>query len=188
MVKAIIFDCFGVLTTDGWLPLKQRLFGHDQSLFKRAGELNQQSDIGAISYRSFLDQVAKLAGLPVSEIAYAIENNVANEPLFEYIKTLKPTYKIGILSNAAENWLSELFTKDQLAPFDAMSLSCETGFIKPDPRAFKAIADQIGELPDNCLLIDDQERYCDGARQANMPAILYKSVDDLKNQLKQYFQ
>jgi len=184
MIKAIIFDCFGVLTTDGWLPVKQRLFGHDPALFEKAGELNMRSDTGAIGYQAFLHGVAKLASRPVSEIRHAIENNVANGPLFDYIKTLKPTYKIGLLSNAAENWLDELFSKEQLEPFDAVSLSCESGFVKPDKRAYETIANQLGELPKDCLLIDDQERYCDGARQAGMSAVLYKNLADLKQQLQ----
>lgn len=188
MVKAIIFDCFGVLTTDGWLPLKQRLFGHDIKLLEHAGELNKQTDAGAISYQTFLDKVAKLSGQSANEIAHAIENNIANDPLFGYIKTLKPAYKIGMLSNVAENRLDEMFSEDQLAPFDAISLSCESGFVKPDPRAFKAIADQLGESPENCLLIDDQKRYCEGAAQVGMPAIIYKNLDDLKSQLNQKLQ
>lgn len=188
MISAIIFDCFGVLTTDGWLPLKQRLFGHDQKLFERAGELNRQSDVGTISYQTFLQEVSKLANRPVGEITHAIENNVANVPLFDYIKTLKSTYKIGMLSNAAENWLNELFNDDQLAPFYAASLSCETGLVKPDPKAYQSIAKLLNVPITDCLLIDDQQRYCDGARQAGMPAMLYKDLDGLIIGLKQRLQ
>src|SRR5690348_2888052 len=62
MIKAIVFDCFGVLTSDGWLPFKKKYFGHDSALTEEATSLNKQVDAGLISYDDFVPAVAKLAG------------------------------------------------------------------------------------------------------------------------------
>lgn len=185
MIKAVIFDCFGVLTTEGWLPFKEQQFGHDKALSEQASALNRQSNVGLISHEQFVEKVAELANLSVNGVNEAIEVNVPNQELFTYIaERLKPNYKIGMLSNAAANWLTELFNKDQIALFDVISLSYEAGITKPDPLSYEKIAGELGVEPGECVFIDDQERHCTGAREAGMQAILYKDFDQMKAELE----
>jgi putative hydrolase of the HAD superfamily len=114
-----------------------------------------------------------------------LDKNLPNEALFEYIETvLKPKYKVGMLSNAGADWLSELFTEDQLALFDATALSYETGITKPDTAAYQAIADTLDVGPAECVFVDDQERHCTGAREAGMQAILFKGFEQFKADLE----
>ncbi len=184
MITAVIFDCFGVLTSDGWLPFKNKYLGHDQQLMQEASDLSKQSDSGLISYHDFVSGVAKLAQLPTAEAYSQIENNVADSELFAYIKTLKPKYKVGMLSNAAENWLGEMFSPTQLALFDAVALSYETGFIKPQPQSYHMIADRLGVAVEECVLVDDQERYCTGANDIGMQSVWFKSTEQAIADLK----
>jgi putative hydrolase of the HAD superfamily len=185
MVKAIIFDCFGVLATEGWLQFKEQQFGHDKALNDEVSELNRQSNAGLISHEEFVAEVAKLANLSVKDIHAAIEVNVPNRQLFDYIRgSLKPKYKIGMLSNAASNWLSKLFSQDQIALFDVINLSYEAGITKPDPRSYEQTADALGVEPMECVFIDDQERHCTGATDAGMKAILYKDFSQMKAELE----
>ena len=185
MVKAIIFDCFGVLTTDGWLPFKQQHFEGNDQLWQQATDLNKQFDSGLISYEDFARQIGDLAGVSAKEVLRAIEGNVANERLFEYIREeLAPHYRLGILSNAGGNWLDRLFTPEQLQLFSATTLSYQTGFIKPDPRAYQAILDSLHAAAEECLFIDDQERYCTAAKEVGMQAVVYTSVEKLRSDLQ----
>jgi putative hydrolase of the HAD superfamily len=184
MVKAIIFDCFGVLLTEGWLPFKQQYFGGNSELFEQASELRRQVDAGLLGYQDFLQQIAKLAGVPATTIRQAIEGNAPNNELFAYIATeLKPHYKIGMLSNAGSNRVKELFTAEQLALFDEISLSFESGVVKPEPEAYRAMAEKLGVAPEEAIFIDDQERHCGGADAAGMQAILYKNIEQLHAEL-----
>lgn len=186
MVRAIIFDCFGVLTTDGWLPFKRQHFSGDKSLEAEATAYNRQMDAGLISYDDFAEAIARLAGVEIADAKAAIEGNVTDDELFDYIaKELKPHYKIGMLSNAGVNWLHELFSDTQCALFDAVALSYETGYVKPDARAYQTIAERLGVAPEDCVFIDDQERYCTAAKEQGMQAIWYQSLDDCKRQLDQ---
>jgi HAD superfamily hydrolase (TIGR01509 family) len=184
MIRAIIFDCFGVLTTDGWLPFKIRHFGHDPKLLQEATDINKRADSGLIGSQEFIAEIAKLAGVPTSEAQQALHTNVPNEPLFDLIKSLKPSYKIGMLSNASGDWTSELFTPEQVALLDAVSLSYATGVMKPHPRAYEAIAEQLGYDVSQCIFIDDQERYCTGAREIGMPAIWYQNFEQCQADLQ----
>jgi HAD superfamily hydrolase (TIGR01509 family) len=185
MIKAIIFDCFGVLTSEGWLPFKAERFGDDVGLHQQATELNRQADAGLITHEEFVKSVATLAGIPETELNAALNMNVPNQPLFTYIaEKLKPDYKLGLLSNAATNWLEELFTGKQIELFDAISLSYEEGVPKPHPAAYEKIAGQLGIGLEECVFIDDQERHCRGAREAGMRAILYKDFEQMKSELE----
>lgn len=188
MIKAIIFDCFGVLTTDSWLPFKAKYFGHDPSLMEQATNLNKQTNAGLISYNDFLQAVAALAGTTASEAHLDIANNIPNKPLFKYIKELKDGYKIGMLSNAADNWLEVLFSPSEAAVFDVVALSYEMGFVKPDPRAYRVVVERLGVSLDECVFIDDQERQCVGAREVGMHAITYRDVDQVQADLGKLIQ
>jgi len=184
MIKAIIFDCFGVLTTDGWLPFKHHHFGYEGPAFDQATELAHRAETRILSYDMFIARVAHMAHISADQAYHEIQRNVANKALFEYIEQeLRPKYKLGILSNVADNQLPVLFGKDQLALFDATALSYEIGAIKPEPKAYEVAATRLGMLPEECVFIDDQVAYCEGARAVGMEAVAYKSVPDLKGRL-----
>lgn len=184
MIKAIVFDCFGVLASDGWLPFRDSHFGSDPLKFEKVIEVNKKVDAGIIKYDDFIAQVAALAGVSDAAARRDIENNIPDEALFEYIKSeLKSSYKIGMLSNAADDWLNEMFTPDQVELFDAVALSFEIGAIKPDERAYQTIANRLGVELSECIFIDDQPKYCEGAIRAGMKAIVFKNVEQMKPEL-----
>ncbi|MDB5166100.1 MAG: HAD-superfamily hydrolase, subfamily variant 3 [Candidatus Saccharibacteria bacterium] len=183
MIRAIVFDCFGVLCTDGWLPLKREYFGHDQELFDQAGDMNKQVDAGLADYEDFLSSVADMASIKKEEVRTRIEANPPNQELFDLIKTLKAHYKIGILSNAGANWLPDIFTPEQLELFDAVALSYETGVNKPGQAAYQTIAERLGVEPEECLFTDDQPAFCEAAAATGMQAIVFTSVEQFKKDL-----
>lgn len=183
MIKAIVFDCFGVLTSDGWLPFAEKYFGNSPILKKEAHILNRQVDSGLLDYDSFVHSVAKLAAVDVALAYKDIEDNVANLPLFEYVAELKKQYKLGILSNAGADWLNELFKPEQIALFDATALSFELGVTKPHPKAYHVICDRLGVLPEEAVFIDDIERYVTGAKDIGMQGVWYKNLQQLKDEL-----
>ncbi len=181
MIKAIVFDCFGVLASDGWLPFRDSHFSSDPDKFDKVIAINKDVDAGIIKYDDFIAQVADLAGVSDSDARKDIENNIPDAELFEYINSnLKPSYKIGMLSNAADDWLDEIFTPDQVELFDAVALSFEIGAIKPDERAYQTITSRLGVDISECIFIDDQPKYCEGAVKAGMQAVLYKNVEQMK--------
>lgn len=185
MVKAILFDCFGVLTSDGWIPFKRRHFAHDPQLNQQATDLNKQANAGFIDAAAFIKGIAELADVPQQQVRRVLENNVADEDLFEYIRTtLRPHYKLGMLSNAGANMLGDLFTSRQIDMFDEIALSFETGHVKPEQQAYEQLAGRLGVEPGECIFVDDQERHCAGAEAAGMRAIVYKDFEQFKAQLE----
>jgi putative hydrolase of the HAD superfamily len=184
MIKAVIFDCFGVLTTDGWIAFKYRHFKKDQDLLAKAIKLNSQANSARISHREFVTKVGEFVGMPANQVEQEINSNVANEELFGYIKTLKLKYKIGLLSNAAANWLKELFSEEQISLFDAIDLSYESGVVKPEEQSYVHVAEQLNVNTSECVFIDDQDKHCEGARRAGMQAIRYENIEQMKKDLE----
>ena len=185
MIKAVIFDCFGVLATDDWLPFKKAHFGHDQELFDRASEVNQQSNAGLITYDQFVQEIADMAEVDTQKVQKALRSNTPNEELFEYIRKLKPDYKIGMLSNSSSNWLNDIFTEEQVALFDSTILSYMVHTAKPDPKIYEAAADDLQVSTEECVFIDDQERYATAANDVGMTGVTYKTFEQVKADLEQ---
>ncbi len=184
MIKAIIFDVYGVLVTDGWHPFKFKYFKDDPEKDAEASRLNDLTNKGALGYQEFLQTVGELAGVKAREVQGELSKNAPNLQLFDYISTLKPTYKIGLLSNAAENRLDRLFTPGQYKQFDATVLSCDIAANKPEASAYSAIADKLGCELSECVFVDDIKRYVDGAIGVGMQAILYKFPEQVISDIR----
>lgn len=184
MVKAVIFDFFGVLVTESWKAFRTTHFSHDPALLEQVTEISNRADAGLISHQEEIRLTAELSGLPAQEVARQISLNTPNQPLLTYIGKLKRHYKIGLLSNASANWLDRMLTPEQLALFDVINLSFEVGFIKPDPRAYGAIAEKLGVEPGECILVDDNQRQCAGGADAGMKTVLYKDFEQAKADLE----
>jgi putative hydrolase of the HAD superfamily len=184
-IKAVIFDCFGVLTRDGWLPFREKYFSDKPDLYEKATTSNHRVNAGLHSYKDFIHELANMAILTEAETRAAIEDNPPNEPLFTYIRDeLKPRYKLGFLSNAGANWLDDIFQPWQVALFDEILLSYQIAATKPDPIMYETIAYRLGVMPEECVFIDDQARFCEGARAVGMQAIVYESTDQVTADLE----
>lgn len=185
MIKAIIFDCFGVLAEDGWLPFKRKFIGDNAELARDVADLGKQSDYGMIDYESHLEQVAELVGVNRAELSSALGRKVPNEELFAYIKSeLRPQYKIGLMSNANYDVTRELFTPEQAELIDASVMSFESRMVKPDERMYMLIAERLGVAPEECIFVDDVERYCTAAEYLGMKGIIYQSLPQLQREIK----
>jgi HAD superfamily hydrolase (TIGR01509 family) len=183
-LKAIIFDCFGVLVEASLEPFYGKYFGNDTEKLLKAKSLANESNVGRITYEAFVVELAKLAQIPTNTARQFLDTNPPNIKLMGYIRDeLRSKYKIGFLSNASDNWLNELFTPEQLSLFDDIVLSFQHKMAKPDSAIFRLAAQRLNIEPADCLLVDDVEGYCAGAREAGMQALCYTSLQQLKDML-----
>ena len=184
-IKAIIFDCFGVLVKDSMNLFCDTYLSDAPEAVAEIRRLDHLSTEGKMTWNELLDEIVRLSGVNRDEVIRVLDINPPNLPLFDYIaKELKPHYKLGFLSNAADDWLKELFTADQLALFDDFVLSYQHNMRKPDTAIFELAANRLGVLPSESILIDDVEVYCQGAREVGMSAIQYISPDQTKSDIE----
>lgn len=83
-------------------------------------------------------------------------------------------YRLGLLTNGSEGQQRDKLALTGLdGAFDAVCVSEQIGFQKPDRRAFLAVARALGVEAAECLFVgDDVERDVEGARSAGMRALL----------------
>ena len=182
MIKAIIFDCFGVLTEDSWHVFRT---GLPDGPKQTCQDLMQQYSSGFLNRDEFLKGVSLQTGKSLEEISTILSSkHHKNTQLLDYISSLKKQYKISILSNIANNWIrDELLSSNDQSLFDDMLFSFEVGITKPDKRIFELACQRLGVRPDEAVLVDDIESYCLAAKEFGMKAIVYKGFEDMKDQL-----
>lgn len=189
MIKAIIFDCFGVLTTEGFRVFCDQYFKDSPEKKAAAQAAMDQLSLGNMQYDEFHKKLAQLANVDRKTVDDYLSGNKPNQPLFEYIRdSLKPKYKIGMLSNTGADWLDQLFTPEQIALLDNVIQSYKLGMAKPDPRIYEAAARNLDVRPSECVMIDDIARYCQAARDTGMQAILYQDFAQMKTELEKILE
>src|SRR4051812_3957844 len=185
MIKAIIFDCFGVLTTSGFRVFRDKYFENEPQKHRLALDLMAQQNLGLLTYKHFIKQMSDLAKVPEAKVQEYMDENKSNEPLFDFIRSqLQPKYKIGLLSNAGNNWLKELFSEKDIKLFNDTVLSYEVGYIKPDPSIYILAAKRLHVEPSECVFIDDNPGHCHAAKEIGMKSIYYEDFSQFKRDIE----
>ncbi len=182
MVRAIIFDCFGVLTADRW---KEFVLTLPEAQRQPARELNRAYGSASLSKVEFLESVQQLTGKQPTDIDQLLDNeSTKNNDLLKLIASFKPRYKISLLSNVGSNWIRDRFlTLEEQHLFDDFTFSYQVRMTKPDPRMFELAAERLGVPVKDCVLVDDVEYYGDVARQLGMQFVLYQNFDQARTDL-----
>ena len=185
MIRGIVFDCFGVLTADLWHEFLADLPENVDT--QAIIEVHRAYNAGRITKKESHDQILTLAGKEFTEMEDMGHRDVAkNTSLLRYIQELAKTYKIGLLSNAATNWVRDSFlTKEEQALFNTMVLSYEVGFNKPDQKMYATVCDRLELLPSEILYVDDMLPYCEAAASLGMQAIQYLNFEQCKEAIEE---
>lgn len=187
MIKAIIFDCFGVLVGRGFEET-YRIAGGDPAADKEfINDILGQANLGMISDDGFHDAMTGKLGISLADWRHAvITAEQSNEELLNYIKDLHGDYKMAILSNAnsgvverriGTRWIQECF--------DAVVVSADVGMVKPDPEIYKYTSDQLGVDPDECIFVDDRSIFLGAAEELGIKTVLYEDFPQAKAEIDQ---
>lgn len=186
MIRAIVFDCFGVLVGQGFDATYARAGGdpaRDKLFIK---DLLGAASLGVVSSEQMVGQIC--TQLNITPTVWAAAVHAMEQPdteLIEYIQqTLKPRYKVAILSNANVGVLQRKFSSAQLDVFDAIVVSAEEGMVKPNPDIYHLTADRLGVEPADCIFTDDSAGHCQAATAVGMTAIHYSHFQQFKTDLE----
>jgi putative hydrolase of the HAD superfamily len=185
VIKAVIFDFFGVLAIRGTVSFRKAFLADDPEKNKRAEALNDELARGNLSYDGFIDGLADLGGISREKVLEYTEDYQPNQELLDYAKKrLKPKYKIGIISNAGEDWVLQILGKENLKLFDDIVLSYKVKAIKPEPQIYELSAKNLNVKEEESVFVDDILRYCEGAEQVGMNSVWYKDFPQMKDELE----
>lgn len=172
MIKALIFDCFGVLYWDD-LNRIYNLVSPDK--FQDLNDIIHACDHGYITREDFLNQVGALAGISVEAVVAVIHDKQRrNEPMIARVRELKKHYKIGLLTNMGPGTIEDVFSETERAElFDSVVISSEVGMIKPSRDIFELANERMGIPSADTIFIDDRPVNTDGAEIVGMKTILF---------------
>lgn len=186
MIKAIIFDCFGVLAGSGFKDIYRQAGGDLSKDSVFLDDVLATANKGFMSSRDMHQKVADRIGMTYDVWYQTVsKGEQPNQELLNYIAELKKKYKTAILSNANVGTMERKFTSDQLALFDAVVVSAEVGLMKPNAEIYQNTADKLGVETAECVFTDDSQDYCLAAEATGMKAVWYRDFGQFKSDLEQ---
>lgn len=190
MIKAILFDCFGVLYLPKSDYIYQQLIVNPTVHHDEIRDLIGQNEYGLLSDEELFRGIADYMGLDLSEVKqHLVRGFVRDQAVVDYAQQLRKTYKIVLLSNLGHDSMVHFFSsQDRERLFDAVVISGDVGMIKPHPEIYEYACQQLGVDVSEAVMIDDVEINCEGARQAGLRAIQYNSLDQLKTELDEMLE
>ncbi|MFE6888247.1 HAD-IA family hydrolase [Streptomyces sp. NPDC057694] len=181
----VILDIGGVLEftpETGWVPRwEERLELPLGTVHERMRDVWRAGSVGRISEREVHEQVAARLGLGTAQVEafmadlWAEYLGTPNVELIDYVRGLRGSCRLGILSNSfvgARERETSLYQFDELV--EQIVYSHEIGIEKPDLRAFEAAFASLDVRPENCLFIDDVAVNVQAAQAAGMQAHLFE--------------
>ena len=185
MIRAVIFDCFGVLYVDPGVTFYEENIPDYEHKRVEISDLDKQYDYGLITADEHAKAIADMSRLDYEFVRQNVRgDHRRNEMLVNHAQSLRSRYKVGMLSNIGRGGMEPFFTeREQSELFDAVVVSSDVNMIKPHVEIFEKMAEILGLHTWECVMIDDREENCDGADRAGMQSIHFVSNDQTMSEL-----
>ena len=186
MIKAIIFDFFGVLLGEGFDATYRYAGGDPSKDHDFIESLLDKVNRGLITTDEFRTRICHQLSISEEEYQEALTKaERPNHKLLGYIKTLRPKYKTAVLSNVGKGGLDRRIRLKVLEQyFDEIIASAEVGYIKPEREIYELTASKLGVKMEECVFIDDRKVYVQAALALGMKAFLYIDFPQMKAELE----
>lgn len=149
-------------------------------------DIHDRASIGEIDQQSYIQRAAWLLKKAEDKVAaefFGVTNR--DEVALAYLSSLRPRYKVVLLSNAGAGMVESRFSPQELDQyFDRVVLSYMLKTAKPDPAIYRWACEQLGLQPEEVAVIDDTPSNCEAARAIGMQAVQYRSFDQTKEDLE----
>jgi HAD superfamily hydrolase (TIGR01509 family) len=107
------------------------------------------------------------------------------EGALELLDELRPRYLVACLSNTNRlHWPGMFRRMGLLERFERAFVSCETGFLKPDPEAFEHVCRELDLPPREILFFDDARLNVEAARALGFAACRALGPADCRRELE----
>lgn len=198
-IKAVIFDMGGVLLrTEDPAPRTQlaEKFGLTRRQLEALvfqSENAIASEKGLVSGEDHWLSVAGELGLAPAGLPDFIEEYWAGDridmELVNFIQSLRPALKTGLLSNAWEGVRSTVSKRYTfLDVFDEIIFSAEVGMRKPDRDIFDLILQKLGVAAGEAVFVDDFFVNIEGAQAAGLRTVHFKEVNQAIKEIQSFIK
>lgn len=194
MIRAVLFDFAGVLTTSPFAGIREYEADHGYPrgslrhlLLGDYGATDNahpwhRLERGEITTQEFWADLivrADEAGTPIELAPFlrAFAGGVrTHDTMLETARGLRPEYRTAIVTNNVrefgESWRAMIAAEDS---FDAIVDSSAVGMRKPEPEIYRHACALLDVEPEEAVFLDDSPSNVEGARRVGLAGIL---VDD----------
>lgn len=181
-IKAIIFDIGGVLNHINFKKYYEDLEKYcdytANEIHKFEREIRTKLDLGQISkydYCEFLQKKVNLRMNPEELFEFINNYKKMNFELLDFIKNkLKNKFKLYILSNNSQVFVTEIEHQNYDSLFDKIFYSFEMHIRKPEHKIYQMTLNEIKLKPKECLFIDDKEANLLSAQKLDINVYLFE--------------
>jgi epoxide hydrolase-like predicted phosphatase len=186
MIKAVIFDCFGVIVSDSLTVMIDELSSSRPDEARDIREMMRACNQGLLDSETVNKHIADVLGLDYETYRQKVrDGELKDARVLNLIKELRKSYKTAMLSNITVSGMERRFSEAERAEyFDEIVVSAAIGYLKPDPEAYTITAEKLGVKPEECVFIDDKDAFCEAARVVGMQAVWYRDFETAKADLE----
>lgn len=189
MKKVVLFDFFGVIVHE-LAPVWFRRYFDEAVADEVKMRLVAPGDLGEVSEEEMFAGIGAEIGISGEQVRKEWMDIVkVNEWLVEFIKNVKKSYPVYLLSNASSDFLREILEKNDLyGLFDEVFISAEIHLAKPDPEFFRECLGRIGAKAEEAVMTDDNAKNLEGARSVGIDTILFTDNESFQREFKKYYR
>ena len=138
----------------------------------------RRATLGEINEEEHWKAVARSLHRPPSETetlrAEFFGGDIVDHELIEFIRSLRPRFKTGAISNAWDGLRQYMIQHKFEDAFDSITISAEVGAAKPEPKIFELALQAAGVPPKAAIFVDDFEANVEAARALGMAAVHFR--------------
>ena len=193
-LRAIFFDFGGVIQRTEYQAPRQQLaqrFGMeyediDKLVFNSPSAV--KATVGEVSEKEHWKAIAqrlKIKGDEIEKVeAEFFAGDMVDLSILQYLQSLRPRYKVGMISNAWSGMREYLVRQKIDSAFDTLTISAEVGEAKPDAKIYLLALEQAQVKASEAVFVDDVAKNIEACEKVGMKGILFKDPNESMKQLK----
>jgi HAD superfamily hydrolase (TIGR01509 family) len=194
MKKAVIFDLNGVFVVG---PMLSERFADEKgvaiekflpALKEILPKLQMPGAQGAYFYWQPYLEEWRVAMSEQEFLTFWFTAEKENAPMLALAKDLKQKgLKLFVLSNNLKERTAYYDANFEFFKglFDKVYYSWQTGFFKPDPRAYQLILEENNLKPEECIYFDDSEKNVAAAQALGIESHVFVNAQDTKQKIEE---
>ena len=192
--RAVFFDFGGVIQRTEYQAPRQQLaqrFGMeyediDKLVFNSPSAV--KATVGEVSEKAHWEAIAQRLKIKNDEIEKVESEFFAGDmvdlSILQYLQSLRPRYKVGMISNAWSGMREYLVRQKIDSAFDTLTISAEVGEAKPDAKIYLLALEQAQVKASEAVFVDDVAKNIEACEKVGMKGILFKDPNESMKQLK----
>jgi len=193
-IRAVFFDLGGVILRTEYQTPRQHLaeeFGMDYEDIEKivfGTPSAARAALGEIPEEEHWRNVMKILKRPGAEYERIRDEFFAGDvidlKILSFLRSIKPKYKVGLISNAWSGLRSYIVREKFDDVFHHLTISAEVGAAKPSAKIYEIALEQLQVKAKEAVFVDDVLENIEACESLGMKGIQFKDPESTLKQLR----